>query len=90
MVGEAGSVAEAADLIERFHPGLVFLDVQLGGETGFELLDRIASPSQILFVTAHNERSLPALREHGLPILVKPINPIRLRKTLEPYLATPP
>jgi len=86
VAGEAASVAEAAGLIGRCHPDLVFLDVQLGGETGFGLLEQIAAPTQVLFVTAHNEQSLPALRDRGLPILVKPVNPKRLRKTLEPYL----
>jgi two-component system LytT family response regulator len=89
VVGEAASVADAEDLIRRLRPGLVFLDLQLGGETGFELLERIAGPVQVLFVTAHNERSLPALRKHGLPILAKPVNPKQLRKTLAPYLEPP-
>jgi len=89
VTGEAASVAEAAELLTRLRPDLVFLDVQLGGETGFGLLERIVPPAQAIFVTAHNEHSLPALRDYGLPILVKPVNPKRLRQTLEPYLAGP-
>jgi two-component system LytT family response regulator len=84
VVGEAASVAEAAELIERRRPALVFLDVQLGGETGLELLDRIGAPSQVLLVTAFTDQSLATL---GLPVLVKPVSPKRLRRTLEPYLA---
>jgi two-component system LytT family response regulator len=86
IAGEASSVAEAVDLIERLHPDLILLDVQLGGETGFELLDRTRISSDVIFVTAYDEQSLPALQDKNGPILVKPVNPKRLQKILEPYM----
>ncbi len=88
IAGEAATVAEARDLFERFHPDLVFLDVQLGGESGFEFLAPTTARAHVLLVTAHDERSLPALRELGLPILLKPVNPKRLADALKPYLQT--
>lgn len=86
VVGEAATVAGAAELIGRSRPALVFLDIQLGGETGLELLDRITVPAQVLLVTAYTERDLASVQARGLPVLVKPVNPRRLRKTLDPYL----
>lgn len=74
LVGEAGSVAEAADLIGRLKPHLVFLDIQMRGETGFDLLNTLPKIDfDIIFTTAHDQYALKAFRFNAIDYLLKPI-----------------
>lgn len=82
VVGEASRVDEAAALIRRERPQVVFLDVQLRGETGFELLARDAGPFQTIFVTAFDTYAVRAFEVHALDYLLKPVDPARLAEAL--------
>ncbi len=82
VVGEAGSLGEAARLVEALQPDLVFLDVQLGGETGFDLYERVRLEADVVFVTAHDEFSLRAFEVNALDYLMKPVDPSRLSRTV--------
>ncbi len=82
VVGEASRVDEAAALIRRERPQVVFLDVQLRGETGFELLARDAGPFQTIFVTAFDAYAVRAFEVHALDYLLKPVDPARLAEAL--------
>ena len=82
VVGEASRVDEAEALIRRERPGVVFLDVQLRGETGFELLARDAGPFQTIFVTAFDAYAVRAFEVHALDYLLKPVDPARLAEAL--------
>jgi two-component system, LytTR family, response regulator len=83
VVAEAGSVTAAADAVERHQPDLVFLDVQMPGETGFDLFERTALAAHVIFVTAHDEFAVRAFEVNALDYLMKPVNPVRLRQALE-------
>lgn len=82
IVGEASRVDEAADLIRRERPDVVFLDVQLRGESGFELLGRDAGPFHTIFVTAYDAYAVRAFEVHALDYLLKPVHPARLAEAL--------
>lgn len=83
IVGEAESILDAINLIERAKPQIVFLDVQLAGETDFDLLEQIPRTFQTIFVTAFDEFAIRAFEVNALDYLLKPVNPARLRKTIE-------
>jgi two-component system LytT family response regulator len=79
IVGECASAEEAMALIESALPDLVFLDVQMPGLDGFQLLARLETPAlpAIIFVTAHDEHALRAFEVHALDYLLKPYSRAR-------------
>ena len=75
IVEEAESVNSAKEKIDQGQLDLVFLDVQMRGETGFDLLDQIDKVNfRIIFTTAHSEFALKAFRYSALDYLMKPID----------------
>ena len=86
IVAEAGSVAEAVAAIERTQPDLVFLDIQMPGESGFELFERARLAARVIFVTAHDQFALRAFEVNALDYLMKPVHPARLRQAIERLL----
>lgn len=87
IVGEARTIDEAAELVSRMHPDLLFLDVRMGGETGFDLFERTRVEARVVFVTAHDEFAVRAFEVNALDYLVKPVNPLRLGQAIERALA---
>jgi len=87
VAGEAGSVKEAAQLIERTRPDLVFLDIQMPQENGFELFERTSVTAEVIFVTAYDQFAVRAFEVNALDYLMKPVNPQRLRQAVERFLA---
>lgn len=86
VVGEAASAREAAVLLERLRPDLLFLDIQMPRETGFELFERTRVTAEVIFVTAHDEFALRAFEVNALDYLMKPVHPRRLRQAVERFL----
>jgi two-component system LytT family response regulator len=82
IVGEAGSCESALELITIYKPQLIFLDIQLGGETGFDLLELIDSSIKIVFVTAYDEYAMRAFEVNAIDYLLKPVNPERLKVSI--------
>lgn len=83
VVGEAASAAEAREAIASLGPDLVFLDVQMPGESGFDLLaslDRV--PPAVVFTTAFDRYAIDAFRVNALDYLLKPVDPERLAEAL--------
>ena len=74
LVGEAGSGDEAVEVVRRLRPDLLFLDVQMPGRDGFQVLESLGSdvPRAVVFVTAFDEHALRAFEVHALDYLVKP------------------
>lgn len=89
LVGEADSVDSAVETIARTGPDVVFLDIQMPGKSGFELVNQVNLPLKIIFVTAFDEYAIRAFEVNALDYLLKPVNPERLAKAIE-RLATPP
>jgi len=82
VTGEAAGVDAAAEQIRVEAPDVVLLDVQMRGETGFDLLDRIDAAVQVIFVTAYEEHAVRAFEVNALDYLLKPIDPDRLAEAL--------
>src|SRR3954471_13580296 len=83
IVGEADTIASAIKLIEQHHPDVIFLDIQLDGESGFDLFEKIEVQAKVIFVTAFDEFALKAFGVNALDYLLKPINIVRLRKSIK-------
>lgn len=83
IVGEAKNVDEAVSLIRLNKPDIVFLDIQLSNENGFDLLELVEKDFKLIFVTAYDEFAIRAFEANALDYLLKPVNPERLAKTLE-------
>ena len=88
VVGEAGSVPEAAPLVDSLRPDLVLLDVQMPGEDGFALLERIEHRPAVVFVTAFDHYAVRAFEEHAVDYLMKPFRPERLAAAIDRVRAT--
>ena len=82
IIGEAGNIAQAAAMIEALSPALVFLDIQMPGGSGFDLLTRLEHLPQVIFTTAHDEHAVRAFEVNALDYLLKPIDPARLAAAL--------
>jgi two-component system LytT family response regulator len=82
IVGEASDVDEARECIESLAPGIVFLDVQMPGGTGFDLLAQLDYLPRIIFTTAYDHYAVKAFDVSALDYLLKPIEPERLAAAL--------
>jgi len=82
IVGEAETLDEAVELIGTEKPDVVFLDIQLRSENGFELLERVERNFRLIFVTAFDAFAIRAFEINAVDYLLKPVNPVRLAKTL--------
>src|SRR5438093_2538410 len=85
VVGVCADGASAIETIERAQPNLVFLDVQMSGMDGFEVVENIDLPTMpaVVFVTAHDGHALRAFEIHALDFLLKPFDQSRFEKALE-------
>lgn len=83
IVGEAEDVTSAAAAITGLNPDVIFLDIQMPGESGFDLLGKIGAKHKIIFVTAFDEFAVRAFEVNALDYLLKPVNPARLAEALQ-------
>lgn len=82
IVGEAVNADDALEKIQELKPELIFLDIQMPGKTGFEMLGELDSVPTVIFVTAYDEYALKAFEYNALDYLLKPIEPKRLEETI--------
>jgi two-component system, LytTR family, response regulator len=82
VVGEARHADEALEMIEELRPDLLFLDIQMPGRNGFELLESLDYLPVVIFTTAFDEYALKAFEVSALDYLLKPIEPKRLGAAL--------
>uniref|UniRef100_UPI0032179983 LytR/AlgR family response regulator transcription factor n=1 Tax=uncultured Draconibacterium sp. TaxID=1573823 RepID=UPI0032179983 len=83
VVGEAQNSDEGTGLIHSLKPDLIFLDIQMPGKTGFEMLKDLEHLPIIIFCTAYEEFALKAFNTVALDYLVKPVEKERLQLTVE-------
>ena len=83
LVGDASNISDALELIEQHRPDVVFLDIEMNGENGFELLDRTEYEFKTVFVTAFNQYAIRAFEVNAIDYLLKPVMPERLAKTIQ-------
>ncbi len=83
VVGEAMNAEEAEQMITEHNPDLLFLDIQMPGRTGFQLLESLDSAPLVVFTTAYDEFALKAFEVNALDYLLKPIHPDRLSEAVQ-------
>lgn len=83
IVEEAANAEEALQKIDQLQPDLVFLDIQMPGKTGFDLLAELDRAPQVIFTTAHHEFALKAFEVNALDYLMKPVEPRRLADAIQ-------
>ena len=82
VVGEAVNADDALEKIQELKPDLLFLDIQMPGKTGFDMLEELDAVPTVIFVTAYDEYALKAFEYNALDYLLKPIEPKRLEETV--------
>lgn len=82
IVGEASNIEEAFTRVNELDPQLLFLDIQMPGGSGFDLLTRLDEPPQVIFTTAYDQHAVRAFEVSALDYLLKPIEPERLAAAL--------
>lgn len=83
IVGEAVNAEDALAKITTLNPDLIFLDIQMPGKNGFELLEELDSVPTVIFTTAYDEYALKAFEYNAMDYLLKPIEPKRLEDTIK-------
>ena len=82
IVAEADCLQKAAQAVNEHCPDIIFLDIQLLNESGFDLLPHVTPEMKIVFVTAYDQYAIRAFDVNALDYLLKPVNPKRLSQTM--------
>ncbi len=83
IIDEAANAEEGIQKIESQQPDLVFLDIQMPGKTGFDMLAELERTPQVIFTTAYDEFALKAFEVNALDYLLKPVEPKRLADAIQ-------
>lgn len=83
VIAEADNVPSGIKIVNDLQPELIFLDIQMPGESGFDLLQQIDLLPKIVFVTAYDRYAIRAFEVNALDYLLKPINPQRLAQAID-------
>jgi two-component system LytT family response regulator len=83
IADEASNADEALEKIDQHNPDLIFLDINMPGKTGFDLLQELDKTPMVVFTTAYDEYAVKAFEVNALDYVVKPIEPKRLAETIQ-------
>jgi two-component system LytT family response regulator len=83
IVGEAQNGDEGLEIINKLNPDLVFLDVNMPGMSGFDMLKKLEEIPHVIFVTAYDEYALKAFEVNALDYILKPVDPDRLADAID-------
>lgn len=83
VIAEAANANEGLEKIESINPDLVFLDIQMPGKTGFDMLAELDKAPHVIFTTAYDEYALKAFEVNALDYLLKPVEPKRLADAVQ-------
>lgn len=87
IIDEAVNVDEALEKINQHNPDLIFLDIQMPGKSGFDLLEELDAAPRVVFTTAYDEFAIKAFDFNALDYLLKPIHEDRLKETINKIIA---
>jgi len=82
IIGEAVNADDAFEKINQLKPDLLFLDIQMPGKTGFDLLEMLETVPKVIFTTAYDEYALKAFEVNALDYLLKPVQTDRLNDAI--------
>lgn len=83
ILDECGDAEDAITKIEELKPDLIFLDIQMPGKTGFEVLEEIIYTPEVIFVTAYDEYAIKAFEVSALDYILKPVEENRFEESLK-------
>lgn len=83
VVAEAANAGEGIERIENMNPELIFLDIQMPGKTGFDMLSELDRTPNVIFTTAYDEYALKAFEVNALDYLLKPVDSKRLADAIQ-------
>ena len=83
VIDEATNVDEGVEKIDMLSPDLIFLDIQMPGKTGFDLLQEVEKAPKVIFTTAYDEYALKAFEVNAFDYLLKPVEPKRLSDAIQ-------
>jgi two-component system LytT family response regulator len=83
VVDEAANAEEGISKIDSLNPDLIFLDIQMPGKTGFDMLAELERAPYVIFTTAYDEYALKAFEVNALDYLLKPVEPKRLADAIQ-------
>lgn len=83
VIDEAANAEEGISKIEAQNPDLIFLDIQMPGKTGFDMLSSLERSPNVIFTTAYDEYALRAFEVNALDYLLKPVEPKRLADAIQ-------
>jgi DNA-binding LytR/AlgR family response regulator len=82
IAGEAGNGLEALERISECSPEAIFIDIEMPGLSGFEVIESLNRPLPVVFVTAYDEYAIRAFEANAVDYLLKPVQPERVAKCL--------
>lgn len=88
-LGEANNGVDAVRMIENFQPDLIFLDVQMPGLTGLQVLEKLNEVPEVIFSTAYDQYAIKAFEINAVDYLLKPFTRERFQKAIEKWLSKP-
>src|SRR5579871_3175864 len=83
VIAEAANANEGIEKIDSLNPDLIFLDIQMPGKTGFDMLSELSKAPDVIFTTAYDEYALKAFEVNALDYLLKPVEPKRLADAIQ-------
>ena len=83
VIDEAKNPVEGIEKIKELKPDLIFLDIQMPGMNGFEMLQKLDEIPKVIFVTAYDEFALKAFEVNALDYILKPVDPDRLKDVIQ-------
>jgi two-component system, LytTR family, response regulator len=90
VIGTCGTVSDAIVLIHNTKPDLLLLDIGLPDGTGFDILEQLPAPTKVIFLTAHHEFAIKAIRYGAIDYLLKPLDENELREALQRVIDAQP
>ena len=83
VIGEAANGREAIEKIEALKPDIIFLDIQMPDLTGFEVIEKLEHPPNVIFTTAYEQYAIKAFETFSIDYLLKPIKEERLEQSIQ-------
>ncbi len=82
VVSVSNDAQDGIQKIQQFNPQLLFLDINMPGKNGFDLLSELGSAPEVIFVTAYDQFAIKAFEVNALDYILKPVNPERLKEAV--------